>query len=99
MNAIKLWVTGAAVYQSGQPHAATLPAWLAGELIAASRSGEPFPLARLGRVVYAARIKASGEPLPDIDLTAREARIASGIAAATVIERITKKDKKNKKAA
>ncbi|WP_148612490.1 hypothetical protein [Aeromonas sobria] len=94
MNALELWAAGIAVYQSGQRHAAPLPAWLVGELVAASRAGEPFPLGRLGRVICAARNKANGAQPLNIELTPREARIASGIAAATVIERITGKNKK-----
>ena len=70
-----------AVYRTGR-HMSPIPAWLSGELAAAGAAGEPFPLALPNLIAVAANRTACGQPLADLGLTARQRRIARGLARA-----------------
>lgn len=65
--------------QGAGEQAAALPAWLAGELLAAGIGGEPFPLAPVGAITLAALAIRDGQPLDGYPLTRRQQRIARGI--------------------
>ncbi|MFM5576871.1 hypothetical protein ACET8O_20140 [Aeromonas veronii] len=78
MKGAELIRAASAAYHGRQ--APELPAWLAGELMAAGIGGEPFPLDPPNRVMVAAQRCGRGQPIEGIPLTPRQRRIARGIA-------------------